>query len=65
MLQVSDVSKAALILERQFQLKNYSMQDDHTLRLYDTSLDMGAVNKELVIQDVTVCSVPVHFIRFQ
>ena len=39
MLQVSDVSKAALILERQFQLKNYSMQDDHTLRLYDTSLD--------------------------
>lgn len=65
MLQVSDVSKAALILERQFQLKNYSVQDDHTLRLYDTSLDMVAVNKELVIQDVTVCSVPVHFIRFQ
>ena len=65
MLQVSDVSKATLILERQFQLKNYSVQDDHTLRLYDTSLDMGAVNKELVIQDVTVCSVPVHFIRFQ
>lgn len=41
MLQVSDVSKAALILERQFQLKNYSVQDDQTLRLYDTSLDMG------------------------
>ena len=56
MLQVSDVSKAALILERQFQLKNYSVQDDHTLRLYDTSLDMGAANKELVMQDVTVIS---------
>ena len=53
MLQVSDVSKAALILERQFQQKKYSVQDDHTLRLYDTSLDMGVVNKELVIQDVT------------
>ena len=56
LLQVSDVSKAALILERQFQLKNYSVQDDHTLRLYDTSLDMGAVNKELVMQDITVIS---------
>lgn len=56
LLQVSDVSKAALILERQFQQKNYSVQDDHTLHLYDTSLDMGAVNKELVIQDVTVIS---------
>lgn len=56
MLQVSDVSKAALILERQFQLKNYSVQDDQTLRLYDTSLDMGAANKELVMQDVTVIS---------
>ena len=56
LLQVSDVPKAALILERQFQQKNYSVQDDHTLHLYDTSLDMGAVNKELVIQDVTVIS---------
>ena len=56
LLQVSDVSKAALILKRQFQLKNYSVQDDHTLRLYDTSLDMGVVNKELVMQDITVIS---------
>ncbi len=55
-LQVSDVSRASLILERQFRLKDYSVQDDHTLRLYDTSLDMGAVNKELVVQDVTVIS---------
>lgn len=46
-LQVSDVSKAALILEHQFQLKNYSVQDDHTLRLYDTSLDMGRSTKNL------------------
>ena len=55
-LQVSDVSKAALILERKFGLKDYSVQDDQTLRLYNTSLDMGAVNKELVVQDVVVVS---------
>lgn len=56
MLQVSDVSKATLILERQFHLKDYSVQDDHTLRLYDTALDMAAINKALVVQDVAVIS---------
>lgn len=56
LLQVSDVSKAILILERQFDLKDYSVQDEHTLRLYENSLDMAAVNKSLVIQDVAVIS---------
>lgn len=56
LLQVSDVPKTSLILEQQFQLKDYSVQDEHTLRLYDTSLDMGAINKALVVQDVTVIS---------
>lgn len=56
LLQVSDVPKAALILEQQFGLKDYSVQDGDTLRLYDTALDMGAVNKALVVQDVTVVS---------
>ena len=55
-LQVSDVPKAIMILERQFYLKDYSVQDDHTLRLYDTSLDMGEVNKALVVQNVNVIS---------
>lgn len=56
LLQVSDVSKAALIMERQFGLKDYSVQDDNTLRLYDTGLDMGEINKALVIQDIAVIS---------
>lgn len=56
LLQVSDISKASLILERQFRLKDYSVQDDQTLRLYDTSLDMAAINKALVVQDVSVIS---------
>ncbi|WP_455714880.1 ABC transporter ATP-binding protein [Anaerosporobacter sp.] len=56
LLQVSDVFKASLILERQFQLKDYSVQDDQTLRLYDTSLDMGAVNKALMMQNIAVIS---------
>lgn len=56
LLQVSSVSKATPILERQFNLKDYSVQDDQTLRLYDTSLDMAAINKSLVLQDVSVIS---------
>lgn len=55
-LQVSDIPKATLILERQFHLKDYSVQNDQTLRLYDTSLDMAAVNKALMMQDVAVIS---------
>ncbi|OAA91367.1 ABC transporter ATP-binding protein [Clostridium coskatii] len=56
LLQVSDVSKATLILERQFSLKEYSVQDDHTLKLYDTSLDMASVNKALMLEEVSVIS---------
>lgn len=56
LLQVSDIPKASLILELQFDLKDYSVQDDHTLRLYDTGLDMGEINKALVTQNVTVIS---------
>ena len=56
LLQVSDIPKTTLILERQFHLTDYSVQDDHTLRLYDASLDMGEVNKVLFMQDITVMS---------
>ena len=55
-LQVSDVPKASLILERQFHVTDYAVQDEHNLRLYDTALDMAAINKALVVQDVAVIS---------
>ena len=56
LLQVSEVSKALLILERQFGVKDYSVQDEQTLRLYDTTLDRAAINKALVTQEVSVIS---------
>ncbi len=56
LLQVSEVSKALLILERQFGVKDYSVQDEQTLRLYDTTLDIAAINKALVTQEVSVIS---------
>lgn len=56
LLQVSDISRASFILEYQFNMKDYSVHNDHTLRLYDTTLDMGEINKALVMQNVTVIS---------
>jgi len=55
-LQVSDVHKTSLILEQQFRVTDYAVQDEHNLRLYDTALDMAAINKALVVQDVAVIS---------
>ena len=56
LLQVSDIPKTSLVLERQFGVTEYSVQDEHTLRIYGTSLDMAAVNKALVVQDIAVIS---------
>ena len=56
LLQVSDVPKTSLILEREFHTKDYSVQDEHTLRIYDTSLNLGEINKFLVMQNITVTS---------
>ena len=56
LLQVSEVSKAALILEHQFHLVDYSVHDDQTLRIYDTCLDMAEINKALIVQDIAVIS---------
>lgn len=56
LLQVSDVPKASMILERQFNLKDYTVQDEHTLRIHDTNVDLGVINKTFVMMDVTVYS---------
>lgn len=55
LLQVSDVSKAALILEHQFHLVDYSVHDDQTLRIYDTCLDMAEINKAPVMLLICGC----------
>lgn len=55
-LQVSDIPKTMLILERRFHVEDYSVQDNQTIRIYDTALDMGEVNKTLIMEDITVVS---------
>lgn len=54
LLQVSDTTKASLILERHFHVKEYLVQDTHTLKLYDATLDMGEINKMLMLENISV-----------
>lgn len=60
LLEVSDIPKTLLILERNFQVQDYSVQDEHTLRIYDTSLNVGELNKSLVLNHITVISVGLY-----
>lgn len=53
-LKVSDIPKATRILERQLYIKEYAVQDDSTLHIFDTTLDMAKINKTLVLEDISV-----------
>lgn len=54
LLEVSDIPKTLLILERRFQVQEYSVQDEHTLQIYDTSLNMGELTRALVLEGITL-----------
>lgn len=51
---LSDTAKAARILEKVFKTTNFSIDDGHTLRLFDTSLRVGTLTKCFVENDLTV-----------
>ena len=57
---LSDTAKAARILEKVFKTNDFSIDDGHTLRLFDTSLRVGTLTKccvenELVVDDAHTC----------
>ena len=45
-----------MILERQYHVTDYSVQDEQTIWIYDVDLNMGEINKTLIMQDITVIS---------
>lgn len=55
-LQVSDTAKAALVLEQKFNIKEYSIQDDHILRLFNPPLNMAEINRTLMMENISVIS---------
>lgn len=56
MLEVSDVSKAIIILEKEFGITNYSVEDNNHIRIYSHGTDIAKVNKSLVMSGISVIS---------
>lgn len=57
---VSDTSQAARILERRFQERHFTIEDDHSLRLHNIELPVGRVvtafvENELEVREVHTC----------
>lgn len=55
-LEVSDVPKSATILEKEFGITNYSVEDNNHIRIYSHGLDMAKINKSLVMNGISVIS---------
>ena len=55
-IQVSDPKRATLVLEQQFGLLQYEIEDDACIRLYDTDADIAAINKALMLENIAVIS---------
>ena len=55
-LEVSDVSKSATILEKEFGITNYSVEDNNHIRIYSHGLDLAKINKSLVMSGISVAS---------
>lgn len=56
MLEVSDVSKTTIVLEKDFGITNYSVEDNNHVKIYSHGLDMAKINKSLVMNGISVAS---------
>lgn len=56
MLEVSDVSKTTIVLEKEFGITNYSVEDNNHIKIYSHGLDMAKINKSLVMNGISVAS---------
>ena len=56
MLEVSDVSKTTIVLEKEFGITNYSVEDNNHVKIYSHGLNMAKINKSLVMNGISVAS---------
>lgn len=45
---VSDAAQAARLIERIFRTRKFSVENDHSLRIYDTALPVSAINRTFI-----------------
>lgn len=55
--EVSDINKAALILERSFHISDYAVTGNHILRLYEKLDRRAEINSSFVKEEIRVASV--------
>ena len=53
-IEVNDVKKALSVLERNLGIRRYKVVDEKIIRIYDEIDNRAAVNRELVINDISV-----------
>ncbi len=57
MINLSSASKAARILEQQFNIFDYDIEDDTSIRIYETDKDIAKINKVLTISNIEVSNI--------
>jgi len=45
---VSDATQASRIIEKDFNTRNFAVENDHSLRIYDTDLSVSAINRSFI-----------------
>ena len=56
LVRVSSSSKAACILEQNFAISDYKIEDDSTIKIYDMSQNVSAINKALIMNNIELIS---------
>jgi bacitracin transport system ATP-binding protein len=56
-LVVSDSKKAAFLFERELNIKNFAVQDDNSIRVYDVDLNFANINRALMNGGIDVMQI--------
>ncbi len=54
LLRLSSTASAARVLERTFHGVRYQVEDDHVMRIYQTDLDLSALNRMFITENIDV-----------
>ncbi len=57
--EVSDINKAALVLERKFHISDYAVIGSHILRVYEKLDSRAEINRVFVKEEITVATVSI------
>lgn len=58
--EVSDVNRAALILEREFQISDYMVLEGHSLRVYEKLEQRAKINQRFVTAGIVVNNISIY-----